>query len=361
MPNPNTLKPILQQLVSGRPLTRDQAYTAFERVMGGEASQAQIGSLLTALTARPGGPSVDEITGAAQAMREHAVAVDVPPDVEVIDTCGTGGDHTGTFNISTAAALIAAGAGARVAKHGNRSVTSCSGSSQVLEALGVNVQATGPTLSRALSEAGICFCFAPTHHPAMKHAVGPRRELGFRTIFNLLGPLTNPARAGRQVVGVYDPHLVEPIARVLANLGATHAMVVHGESSAGGLDEITTTGPTHIATARGGRVTTSTFEPESVGVERIMLDQLKVQSVEESAATIQAILSGEPGPPRDIAALNAAAALVVADLAENLSHGLALARRAIDDGAAKEALERLVEVTHGDNASSASTARGVGK
>ncbi|MDH3582625.1 MAG: anthranilate phosphoribosyltransferase [Phycisphaerae bacterium] len=336
------LQPILRSLVAGEVLSDDQAEAAFEAVMTGKAGEAQIASLLTALAVRPGGPSTSEIVGAARAMRRHARKVPVPPDIQVIDTCGTGGDASGTFNVSTTAALIAAGAGAHVAKHGNRSVTSRSGSSQVLEQLGVTLAADEATLVRCLVEAGLCFCFAPSHHPAMKYAVPVRQQLGFRTIFNVLGPLTNPAGARRQVVGVWSAELTEPIARVIGELGAEHAMVVHGD----GLDEMTTTGPTQVSVVgRGDVVETLTIDPADLGLERASLDQLRVGSVEESAAVVRQVLAGEPGPARDIAALNAAAALVVADRAADLQYGLSQAFESIDSGAAAAALQKLVELT----------------
>lgn len=344
-PTAPDLRDTLRLLVAGQSLSEAQAWQAFEALMNGSATDAQIGSLLTALALRPGGPKVEEITGAAKAMRNHATRIDTPRNVEVVDTCGTGGDHSGTFNISTAAAIIAAGAGATVAKHGNRSVTSKSGSSQVLEALGVKLDVGAHTLTRCMEEARFCFCFAPLHHPAMKHASGPRQQLGFRTIFNLLGPLTNPAGASRQVIGVYAPELTEPIAQVLTRLGSVHAIVVHGRTRDGGIDELTTTGPSRITTTREGRVTTTELTPESLGLPRATLDDLRVETVEESATVIRAILGGKKGPPRDIAALNAAAALLVAGFAEDLPHGLSLAFQSLDSGSAKYALDTLVHIT----------------
>ncbi len=337
-----SIQPLLALLADGQTLGSEQAYEAFEHVMAGRATEAQIAALLTALRVRDGGPTTDEIVGAARAMRRHATKVTVPAGAAVVDTCGTGGDHSGTFNISTAAALIAAGAGATIAKHGNRSVTSNSGSSQVLEALGVRLGVDDAVQQRCLNEARICFCFAPAHHPAMKHAVPVRQQLGFRTIFNLIGPLTNPAGATRQVMGVYDPALTEPIAQVLMALGAEHAMVVHGD----GLDEITTTGPTRITLLSEGKIQTQTLRPEDVGLEPVSIDALHAEGVDESAQTIRGILGGDPGPARDIAALNAGAALVVADLATDLSDGLLKACDAIDAGAAQAALEALVVITN---------------
>jgi anthranilate phosphoribosyltransferase len=346
---------LLAVLGRGEALNEDQAAAAFERVMTGGATEAQIGALLAAMQARPGGPTIDEIVGAARIMRRHAKAIDVPAGLDVIDTCGTGGDASGTFNISTTAALIAAGAGARVAKHGNRSVTSASGSSQVLEALGVNLGVADGVHGRCLEESGLCFCFAPAHHPAMKHAIGPRKQLGFRTVFNVLGPLTNPAGAKRQVIGVFENRLTETLARVLQRLGAVHAMVVHGQTLAApdtthgglGLDELTPTGPTRITILKDGRIDTSEMHPGDVGLSPASVDDLRISSIDGSAELIRRLLEGEPGPARDIACLNAAAALVVADLAPDLNHGIKRAREALDNGAAKRSLEKLVALTNG--------------
>ncbi len=345
------IKPLLAGLMSGSTLSSDEAYQAFECVMSGSATEAQIASLLTAIASRNGGATTDEITGAARAMRHHVTPVQVPEGLEVIDTCGTGGDHSGTFNISTTAALIAAGAGAYVAKHGNRSVTSTSGSSQVLAALGVNLDTPAERLPKCLAEANICFCFAARHHPAMKYAVPVRQQLGFRTIFNMLGPLTNPAGASRQVVGVWADDLTEPLAQVLGNLGANHAMVVHGQAETDegtlALDEISTAGPTRITTVKSsGPVETVNITPEDFGIARIDLRVLRVDSAEASAEIIRRVIDGESGPARDIAALNAAAALFVADIASDLADGLEKAQQAIDSGAAKTSLQKLIELTN---------------
>lgn len=349
MSESDNLKPLLSKLVQGQSLDCDEAESAFETIMSGEAGEAQIGSLLTAMSMRAGGPTVDEIIGAAKVMRAHATGVAVPEGMDVIDTCGTGGDHSGTFNISTTAALIAAGAGAKVAKHGNRSVTSTSGSSQVLEALGVKLQVSGETLTKCLEVAGLCFCFAPAHHPAMKYAVGPRKQLGFRTIFNVLGPLTNPAGAKRQVMGVYDERLTETIAKVLEALGSEAAMVVHGKSGmgddAGGLDEISAMGTTQVSRLTQGKVETYHISPVEIGIEAIDLNAIKADGVEASAAMIRGVLDGEDGPARVIAALNAGAALVVAGIEEDLKAGYERACQAIDDGAAKHVLDELVKVS----------------
>lgn len=352
------MKEFLAQLLSGQPLSVDQAVDAFDLIMSGQATPAQTAAMLAMIQQR--GPSVDEIVGAAMVMRDKVVRVEVPDGLTVIDTCGTGGDHAGTFNISTAAALVAAGAarphGIGVAKHGNRSVTSSSGSSSVLETLGVKLQVTTDTLRNCLEQAGLCFCFAPNHHPAMKHAIGPRQELGFRTLFNVLGPLTNPAGARRQVIGVYDDALTEPIARVLHRLGAIHAIVVHGKTYAapdvteggGGLDEITTTGPTRMSVLADGRIETSELHPGDLGLTTGSIAELRCDGPESSAALVRRVLAGETGPARDIVTLNAAAALLVADLAPDLTVGLAQAREAIDSGAAQQALDKLIEITAAD-------------
>ncbi|MFA9479380.1 anthranilate phosphoribosyltransferase [Phycisphaerales bacterium AB-hyl4] len=350
------MKHLLAHLVTGNTLSTEQAVEAFELIMTGQATPAQTGALLAMIEHR--GATIDEIVGAATVMRDKVKCVTVPAGLRVIDTCGTGGDHAGTFNISTAAALVAAGAGKpqgiAVAKHGNRSVTSNSGSSQVLDTLGVKLQVTPDTLSRCLEEAGLCFCFAPSHHPAMKHAAPIRAELGFRTLFNVLGPLTNPAGATRQVIGVFATQMTKPIANVLARLGADHAMVVHGQipdddgKHVDGLDELSTCGPSQISEVRDGKVKTYEIDPDDLGLSYSHPKALKVDSPERSAAVIRELLEGEVGPPRDIVMLNAAAALVVAELAEDLPEGLELARESIDSGAAKQALDRLVEITTAD-------------
>ena len=347
------MKKLLSQIVAGKTLSFEEAVEAFDLIMTGQAAAAQIGALLAMVQQR--GPTVEEITGAATVMRRKVMAVNVPEGLTVIDTCGTGGDHSSTFNISTAAALVAAGAGrprnVAVAKHGNRSITSQSGSSQVLEELGVKLATSPETLTRCLDEAGICFCFAPAHHPAMKHAMPIRMELGFRTIFNVLGPLTNPAGASRQVLGVFDPRLAPTIAQVLQHLGSRHAMVVHGSfTETTGLDELSTCGPSTVGHLRDGRLETEQVIPESLGLKLADPERLKVDSPAASAAVIRDILSGKRGPPRDIVCLNAAAALVVADLAGDLSEGLERATEAVDGGAAAKALEKLCAITLSDPA-----------
>ncbi len=341
------LRDLLRQLAHGQPLSRAQTADAFAQVMAGGATDAQIGSLLTAMAMRHGGPTIDEITGAAEAMRRALRPITLPPGLaDVVDTCGTGGDHAQTFNISTTAAIIAAAAGATVAKHGNRSVTSTSGSSQVLEALGVKLLVTDEILTRCLTEARVCFAYAPSHHPATKHVAPARQQLGFRTIFNLLGPLTNPAGAKRQLIGVYDPALTETFAAVLRNLGSEHAMIVHGSFDHGSIDEIATTGPTRITTLHRGRIITQTLMPEELDIKRATIASLRAQSVDESAKVVRDVLSGTKGPPRDIAALNAAAALLVAGEVKNLREGFETANAAIDSGAALKTLIQLVQITN---------------
>ncbi len=331
----DAFKPLLARLADGATLSEEDAGVFFTACLRGEPSPAQVAAALTAMRLR--GETVGEITASARAMRAAAVKLEHP--YEVIDTCGTGGDGLHTLNISTAAALVAAGAGLRVAKHGNRAISSRSGSSDVLSALGVNVAASLEQSRRALDRAGICFLFAPAHHGAMRHVSPVRQELGFRTIFNLLGPLSNPAGAQRQVLGVYDPRWVEPLARVLGALGSTRAWVVHGQ----GLDELTTTGATQVAEWKDGAVRHFTVTPEAVGLPRASLADLVGGDSATNAQAIRALLSGQSGPYRDIVLLNAAAALLVGDRAETLREGIALAAQAIDEGRAQGALDALVE------------------
>lgn len=347
------MKATLQKLVDGQTLNTQETVDCFNYLMSGDASPAQWGAVLAMMQLRK--PTIEEITGAATVMREKSVKVQVPQGLTAIDTCGTGGDHAGTFNISTGAAIVAAAAGrpfnVAVAKHGNRSVTSKSGSSQVLETLGVKLKVTGETMTRCLDEAGLCFCFAPAHHPAMKYAVPVRQDLGFRTIFNMLGPLTNPAGAQHQVMGVFSADLTEPIANVLAKLGSKHAMVVHGQFGSGSIDELSTAGPTQISEVRDGRVTTwkvTTDELNKLGVYLEDTAQLQVDSPDASASTLTSIIEGTKGPARDIVCLNAAAALVVAQVSKDLEEGVAQAQEAIDTGKAKAALATLVAITQAD-------------
>ncbi len=331
-------KPLLAKLVDGRILSADEAHAFFAACLRGEPTPAQVAAAVTALRIR--GETVEEIAAFATAMREAARTLDHPYDA--IDTCGTGGDGQHTFNISTAAALVLAGAGLKVAKHGNRAMSSKSGSSDVLSVLGVNLQAGPAQQRRSLDEAGIAFLFAPAYHGAMRH-VGPvRAEIGFRTVFNLLGPLSNPAGAKRQVMGVYDRRLLEPLAEVLGRLGATRAWTVHGQ----GLDELTTTGETEVAEWKDGAVRRFTVTPEDAGLPRASLDALRGGDAEENAAALRALLDGATGAYRDIVLLNAAAALVVADRAADLAEGAVMAAAVIDDGRAAKALADLVEATN---------------
>ena len=331
-------KPLLAKLVDGRILSADEAHAFFAACLRGEPTPAQVAAAVTALRIR--GETVEEIAAFATAMREAARTLDHPYDA--IDTCGTGGDGQHTFNISTAAALVLAGAGLKVAKHGNRAMSSKSGSSDVLSVLGVNLQAGPEQQRRSLDEAGIAFLVAPAYHGAMRH-VGPvRAEIGFRTVFNLLGPLSNPAGARRQVMGVYDPRLLEPLAEVLGRLGATRAWTVHGQ----GLDELTTTGETEVAEWKDGAVRRFTVTPEEAGLPRADLDDLRGGDAEENALALRGLLDGASGAYRDIVLLNAAAALVVADRAADLAEGAAQAAAVIDDGRAAKALADLVEATN---------------
>ncbi len=325
----------LKRLMAGDRLSRDETQSLFGRLMDGEISDPFKAALLVALAMR--GEAVDEIAGAAAAMRARAVAIP-HQRADVVDTCGTGGDGRGSFNISTAAALVAAAAGAPVAKHGNRSVSSRSGSADVLAELGVKIDMWPKQAGAALDRLGIAFLFAPLLHPAMREVMPVRRELGVRTIFNLLGPLTNPAGARRQVMGVYAEPLVEVIARVLAELGSEHALVVHGSD---GLDEITTTGPTLVSEVRGGEVEAYRIDPEALGLRRARLEELLGGEPRQNAEQMRRVLAGEDGPLADVTALNAAAALYVAGVAADLAAGLARAREALASGAAARKLEEL--------------------
>ena len=334
------LRAVIAKLAAGASLTEEEAAATFERVMSGAAVPAQIGALLMALRLR--GETVDEIAGAARAMRARAVPVRAPEGA--VDTCGTGGDAKGTYNISTCAAFVVAGAGVPVAKHGNRSISSRSGSADVLDALGVAIDATSETIERCLSECGLGFMFAPSHHPAMREVAQVRSELGIRTIFNLLGPLANPAGTKYQVVGVFGEEWVEPIAHVLGRLGVARAWVVHGED---GLDELTTTGISHVAALDAGRVSTFRISPRNAGLPDAKLADLTGGDAQENAAHIRAVLGGNKGPFRDIVLLNAAAALLVAGKAASLREGVALAGESIDSGKAVGVLDALITLSHG--------------
>jgi len=327
------------KVVEGQDLTAHEAADVMRQVMSGEATPAQIGAYLIAL--RMKGETVDEIVGSAKVMREMATPIRVD-DPLVVDTCGTGGDRQGTFNISTTAAFVVAGGGVTVAKHGNRAVSGRSGSADVLAALGVNVELPPAGVEACVNEIGVGFLFAPLFHGAMRHAIGPRREIGVRTLFNILGPLTNPAAASIQVLGVYDAALTDTLARVLVALGSRHCFVVHGSD---GLDEITTTGPSRVAEGQAGKVGAYQLDPGEVGIRRAQPSDLKGGDAAENAAITQKILDGEKGPQRDIVLLNAAPAFVAAGKAKNLKQGIAVAAEAIDSGAAAEKLARLVEAS----------------
>ncbi len=334
------IKALIGQIASGAALSRETAYEAFDSMMSGEVTPSQIGGLLMGLRVR--GETVDEITGAVTAMRAKMLAV-VAPD-NAIDVVGTGGDASGSFNISTCAAFVVAGAGIPVAKHGNRALSSRSGSADVLTALGVKIDIPPDVISTCISEAGIGFMFAPAHHPAMKH-VGPTRvELGTRTIFNLLGPLSNPAGVKRQMVGVFSRQWVEPLAHVLKNLGSERAYVVHGSD---GLDEITTSGPTAVAALEHGVVKNFEIAPEDVGMRRVKPEALRGGDAATNAAALKAVLEGRKSAYHDVAVLNAAAALVVAGIAKTLADGVALAQKSIDSGEAEGCLDRLIAVSNG--------------
>ena len=334
------LRLLIQKVSGGATLSEDEIRSALEQMTAGAATPAQMGAFLMALRVR--GETVEEIAGAAQMLRAKMNRVKVAPDA--IDIVGTGGDAHGTYNVSTCAALIAAGAGARIAKHGNRRVSSKSGASDVLAELGVKLEVPAAAIARCVSEAGVGFLWAPLHHPALKHWAPIRGELGIRTIFNLLGPICNPAGVKRQVVGVFSWHWVEPIAHVLKSLGAEHVWVVHGHD---GLDELTTTGATDVAELKDGKVTVFEVTPADAGLQPAKLSDLRGGDEKENAAAIRDVLAGRRTPLRDIAILNAAAALIVAGKAANLADGAALAAHSIESGAARKALDTLVAVSNG--------------
>jgi len=332
-------KSLIGKVATGASLTRAESAGAFDRMMSGEATPSQMGGLLMGLRMR--GETVDEITGAVTTMRAKMLRVEAPPDA--IDVVGTGGDASGSYNISTCAAFIVAGAGIPVAKHGNRALSSRSGAADVLGALGVKIDLAPEAITRCIREAGIGFMFAPAHHPAMKH-VGPTRiELGTRTIFNLLGPLSNPAGVKRQMVGVFSRQWVEPLANVLKNLGSERAYVVHGSD---GLDEITTSGPTSVAALENGKVTTFEIKPEDVGLAVAKPEQLRGGDAAANAAALMDVLRGRQGPFRDVAIFNAAAALVVAGKAKDLKEGVAVATKSVDSAEAEGRLDRLIAVSN---------------
>ncbi|MCX7918538.1 MAG: anthranilate phosphoribosyltransferase [bacterium] len=334
------IKEAISKLVEKQDLTREEAVTVMNEIMSGEATEAQIGSFITAL--RMKGETVEEITGCALVMREKATKIQTTRQ-PVVDTCGTGGDRSGTFNISTCAAFVAAGAGCIVAKHGNRSVSSSCGSADVLKALGVKIDVDITVTERCVNELGIGFLFAPLYHSAMKYAIGPRQQIGIRTIFNILGPLTNPAGATAQVLGVYSAELTDTLAAVLKELGSNHALVVHGSDK---LDEITITGDTKIVELKQGKLMDYYVDPKDFGFNPAPLSSIKGGTPEENAQIILEVLKGKPGPRRDIVLMNAGAAILVSDLANTLAEGVAKAAQSIDSGAAFDKLEQLKKLTN---------------
>lgn len=347
------IKAAIAKLVDRHDLNEAEMIDTMNQIMGGEATPAQIGSFITAL--RMKGETIPEIIGAARVMRARATPIRVGDVVDIdrddididretiLDTCGTGGSGTKSFNISTTVAIVVAACGAKVAKHGNRSISSSCGSADVLEELGVKLDISPEQVTKSIAEAGVGFLFAPALHGAMKHAIGPRREIGIRTIFNILGPLTNPAGADRQVLGVYRRELVEPLAQVLQQLGCRCGFVVHGED---GMDEITLTGTTLVAAINGESVELHTVVPEAFGFERCQLEDLQGGDARQNAAIVNAVLAGEPGPKLDIVLLNSSYALVAAGLANGIDAGIEQAREAITSGRAKETLETLIRITN---------------
>jgi anthranilate phosphoribosyltransferase len=333
------LKAVIAKVASGAEMSRDEAAAVFERMMAGEATPSQMGGLLMGLRVR--GETVDEITGAVSAMRAKMIRVEAPANA--IDVVGTGGDASGSYNISTCAAFIVAGAGVPVAKHGNRALSSKSGAADVLQALGVKIDLTPDQIAHCIREAGIGFMFAPAHHPATKNVAPTRVELGTRTIFNLLGPVSNPAGVKRQMVGVFSRQWVEPIAQVLANLGSQAAWVVHGSD---GLDEITTSGSTAVAALENGKVRTFDILPEDAGLPRARPEALRGGDAEANAAALMDVLKGKPGAYRDVAVFNAAAALIVAGRAKDLKEGVAIAQEAVVSGEAEGRLDRLIAISN---------------
>lgn len=334
------IRAAIRRVIDGESLTAEEARAVMDEIMTGGATPAQIAAYLVALRLK--GETAEEIAGSARSMREHALRLEVADEV-VLDTCGTGGDVAGTFNISTAAALVAAAAGVTVAKHGNRSVSSRSGSADVLLALGLRLDAPAEVLERSIRETHFAFLFAPNFHGAMRYAIGPRREIGVRTIFNILGPLSNPAGANCQVLGVYSAEMQRVVAEALAGLGSRRALVVHSED---GLDELSTCGPTRVVEVSADGIRDYTVDAEALGLPRARLEDLKVSGPEESAEVIRGVFAGERGPARDIVLLNAAAALVVSERAGDLQEGLKLAAETVDSGRAQRTLERVVELSH---------------
>lgn len=334
------IKEAIETLVSGQSLSIEEAARVMEEIMTGEATPAQFGAFVTALRLK--GETVDEIAGLARVMRARAASVTISEPT--VDTCGTGGDAFGTFNISTTAAFVVAGAGLKVAKHGNRAMTSKCGSADVLEALGVKIDLGPEGVRHCLEKVGIGFMFAPVFHPAMKYAVGPRREIGIRTVFNILGPLTNPAGAQSQVLGVSDKNLAPRMAEVLQRLGCRHVLVTHGED---GLDEISISDQSTIWELKGDSLASYTITPEELGVNRASIEDIKGGTASENAGMLRDVLKGKEGPRCDVVLLNAAAGLVAGDVVGNLAEGVELARKTIDNGRALQKLEELIRVSQG--------------
>jgi anthranilate phosphoribosyltransferase len=326
----------IKAVIARQDLSGDEMKSVMQQIMTGECTPSQIGGFLVGL--RMKGETVDEMSAAARVMRELATRVEVSSD-HLVDTAGTGGDASGSFNISTASALVAAAAGARVAKHGNRSMTSNSGSADVLEAAGVKLDISPEQVRDCVEQVGVGFMFAPAHHGAMKYAIGARKEMAVRTIFNVLGPLTNPAGAPNQVIGVFDGELLEAMASVLKQLGSNHVMVVHAED---GMDEISISAPTHVAELKQGKISSYTITPSDFGMDTAPLDELRVDSAEQSLAVIRAVFADNPGPARDIVCLNAGAAIYVSGCADSLAAGVEAARTAISSGKAAAVLQNLV-------------------
>lgn len=335
-----SMQQAIKSVTEKRDLSEQEMHTTMRLIMTGEATPAQVGGFLVGL--RMKGETIDEITAAASVMRELASKVEVDK-THLVDTCGTGGDASGSFNISTASAIVVAAAGGKVAKHGNRSISSKSGSADVLETAGVNLELSPQQVADCVNEIGVGFMFAPLHHSAMKHAIGPRREMAVRTIFNVLGPLTNPAGAPNQVLGVFSKDLVEPLALVLQRLGSEHVFVVHAED---GMDEISIASPTSVAELKDGEVKTYSIQPEDFGMQRASLEQIRANDSAHSLQIIKDVFDDQPGPARDIVCLNAGAAIYAAGLVESLADGVKKAQDVITSGAAKEKLAQLVATTN---------------
>lgn len=335
-----TIQEAIKELILGQNLSREDARNVISSIMSGETTDAQIASFLTALRIK--GETVDEISGAAEAMASNAEHFSIDP-LNVVDTCGTGGDNLNTFNISTTAAIIAAGAGVKIAKHGNRSVSSKCGSADILKSLGVNIEIDIQKFVNVFNNIGLAFIFAPLYHKAMKYAIGPRKELGIRTIFNVLGPLTNPAKIKRQVLGVFDKDLCNTLANVLKELGSEHVLVVHGHN---GLDEITITGETYISELKDGSITNYTIKPDDYGITPADIKQIQSSDCDTNRKITLDILNNKKGAPLDTAVLNAAASIYVSGLTSSIGNGIALAYKAVQNGSAVEKLNQLISETN---------------